>query len=281
MKIAVLSDIHSNLSALQQGLTYLNDKGIDEYIFLGDYITDGYQDNEVIEVVRNVSTHAISGNRDRIESSNFPKPLPINLKPQAWTLKNLSKNSSEYLQTLPTHKLLEYEGVRFLFIHGDNPQIRKPLEDTFDELIEMENFDVCIMGHIHRHFDQSYKGRRFINASSLGLPADGPDYKLLIININKAVNVEVVSLPIVETFDLLCREYQYSSYFENHKEWGTLVLDSIAYGISAQDTFFKIVKKLLEDNRDACIDEVWYEAFNIYINTNPSTYSRLESGFKE
>ncbi|MEG0327037.1 MAG: metallophosphoesterase family protein [Erysipelothrix sp.] len=281
MKIAVISDIHSNLIALQQGLDYLDDKGMEEYIFLGDYITDGYQDNEVIEKIKNVSTHAISGNRDRINSSDLPSPLPVNFRPQAWTLKHLNKRSTKYLQELPTFKLIEYEGVRFLFIHGDNPLIRKPLEDTFDELIEMEEFDVCIMGHIHRHFDLSYKGKRFINASSLGLPADGPDYKLLIINIGEVIDVEVVSLPIADTFDSLCEEYQNSNYFENHKEWGTLVLDSIAYGISAQDIFFKIVKKLLKENSKSSIDEVWDEAFNVYISTNSSTYNTIMSSRKE
>lgn len=275
MKIAILSDIHSNLIALQEGLGYLKDQNIDDYVFLGDYITDGYRDNEVIDLIKKVATHSISGNRDRITMSSLSYPVAINFKPQEWTLNHLNEPSVKFLNQLPTQKIVEYNGIRFLFIHGDNPTIRKPLEHTFDELIKLESFDVCVMGHIHRHFDRNYRGRRFINASSLGLPADGPDYKFLIVDITNKVEVDIISLPTIDTFETLSSEYHNSSYFQKHEEWGTIVLDSILYGVSGQDIFFKIVKNMLDKNPTLTINDVWSQAFEIYVSTNPTTYKRL------
>ena len=40
MKIGVMSDIHSNVVAFEACAEYLENEGCDEYLFLGDYVSD-------------------------------------------------------------------------------------------------------------------------------------------------------------------------------------------------------------------------------------------------
>lgn len=48
MRIAVLSDIHSNLIALNLAIDSLRNEKVDKICFLGDYITDGENENEIL-----------------------------------------------------------------------------------------------------------------------------------------------------------------------------------------------------------------------------------------
>lgn len=52
MKIAVLSDIHSNLLSLEMALDSLMKENVDKIFFLGDYITDGEDENKILKIIK-------------------------------------------------------------------------------------------------------------------------------------------------------------------------------------------------------------------------------------
>lgn len=256
MKIAVLSDIHSNYTALTSALDDLGK--VDVLFFLGDYISDGYQDNEVVDCVRMYGDCVIAGNRDLLEDRDL---TGVNMQPLQWTLKNLREDNRAYLKSLPQELIVSYEGIRFLLLHGDVPPLDKPYYPSFDALIEQYEFDVCLTGHIHRYFDITYRGKRFVNASSVGLPDDGPFYKYLTITIDKGIAIQCHTIDVADTYETLKESYCLSSYYQNNPVWGKLVLDSIRLGKNMHEDFLPIMVNEMKENR---LENVWENTYAIF-----------------
>ncbi|NSW55960.1 MAG: metallophosphoesterase family protein [Armatimonadetes bacterium] len=64
MRHAIISDIHSNLPALESVLARLNREGIDHYICLGDLVGYGASPNECCDIVRALEPSIVRGNHD-------------------------------------------------------------------------------------------------------------------------------------------------------------------------------------------------------------------------
>ena len=64
MKIAILSDIHANLEALQRALEYLNENKVDKIYCLGDVVGYGPNPNECVDLVRDNCEVILMGNHD-------------------------------------------------------------------------------------------------------------------------------------------------------------------------------------------------------------------------
>lgn len=58
-KVAILNDIHGNLFLLNKVLDYLKDKNISKFLVCGDFLTDGPDDNKIIETLRNLNAEVI------------------------------------------------------------------------------------------------------------------------------------------------------------------------------------------------------------------------------
>ena len=63
-KIAVLNDIHGNLFLLNKALDYLKDKNISKFLICGDFLTDGPDDNKIIDTLKSLDSEIILGNRE-------------------------------------------------------------------------------------------------------------------------------------------------------------------------------------------------------------------------
>lgn len=264
MRVAVVSDIHSNLTALNQIMMQLEEESIDEYLFLGDYITDGFQDDEVISLVKKYATHAISGNRDRMISLKGESAPNLNSMPLYWSMNHLSDESINYIETLPRHKFIDYGKHRILIIHGDAPLINAPFKDSFEALMKLGDFDVCLFGHVHATFDKEYKGRRFINVGSAGIPEDGPEYKYLILNIDEEIKPEFKQISTQEAYEKLTQAYRVSKYYEDNPIWGEIILDAIKHGRNAREIYFGIIEELLKSDVGYDFETAWEAAFSIW-----------------
>lgn len=264
MRVAVISDIHSNLSAFTKIIKELKDESVDEYLFLGDYITDGFQDDTVINLVKKYATHAISGNRDRMISLKGETSPNLNSMPLYWSINHLSDDSITYLETLPRYKFIDYGKHRILIIHGDAPLINAPYKDSFEALMKLGDFDICLFGHVHTTFEKEYKGRRFINVGSAGIPEDGPEYKYLILNIDEEITLEFKQIPTQVGFEALSQAYRESKYYHDNPIWGEIILDAIKHGRNAREIYFGIVQELLNNNIEYDFETAWEAAFPIW-----------------
>ncbi|MHA1219509.1 MAG: metallophosphoesterase family protein, partial [Candidatus Heimdallarchaeaceae archaeon] len=120
-RIAVISDIHSNIYALE---TILQDiqkrKNIDEIICLGDIV--GYYPfpNECIELIREECSISMLGNHDAgvigDEPSFYFNPTAYTMI--QWTQDNIHAENKKWLTTLPRRKTIERDDCSIYLVHG-------------------------------------------------------------------------------------------------------------------------------------------------------------------
>lgn len=190
MKIAVISDIHGNLSALQELNNQIREEKINGIILLGDLIDYGPRSNEVISVIKKDWNKLILvniwGNHEysimNDDYSHFSSQRGVNSA--KYTKINLKEDSISYLKQMETAGYKEFTigGKNCLAIHGS-------IEDVFWKSIECttlcngyQKYDYVFSGHSHiPHYHQKfyesdnkeYRNKKrtvFINPGSLGQP---------------------------------------------------------------------------------------------------------------
>jgi diadenosine tetraphosphatase ApaH/serine/threonine PP2A family protein phosphatase len=192
MRIAVLSDIHSNLAALEAVLSDL--PAVDEAWVLGDTVGYGPQPNEVIVALQALGARSVLGNHDGAAVGTVDtRPFnPDARRAIEWTVEVIDANSRAYLASLPE---VRTDGD-LTAVHGSprNPIWEYIFSDEVaaDCLAEFET-QLCLFGHTHvpivfvaagtddveplaslPDLPVELRGRRaLINPGSVGQPRDG------------------------------------------------------------------------------------------------------------
>ncbi len=157
MKIAIISDIHSNLEALKEVFKII-DKKIkpDKIINLGDTIGYGPNPADCTELIRKREIPSILGNHEAavcklISSENFN---PYARQAVDWTRDQLSSKQIEYLGKL-TDKII-FDDVGIMFIHGALTERFNYILNSIDARQNMQilresypKINVCFFGHSH------------------------------------------------------------------------------------------------------------------------------------
>jgi predicted phosphodiesterase len=193
MLLGIISDIHSNLEALQVVLGQLGQ--MEKIICLGDIVGYGPNPNECTEIIQEKNIISIAGNHDKaavgeLDTRWFNDQAK---KAIAWTSTQLTPSNQQYLKELP----LTLEFTDFQIVHGG---LGNPLEEYISNLSEalgtfalMEK-QLCFVGHSHNPlivaeqmdgqytccdladkqvvFTDDYK-KIIINVGGVGQPRDG------------------------------------------------------------------------------------------------------------
>ena len=187
MKIAVISDIHANLSALNSVLTDI-EKFVPDMIFcLGDYVMAGYDPNGVMDKLLNLKEKyndnfkMIQGNTDKmvVECSNELIENSIKAFPcMGYSLKEdikiIDKNHVELLKNLPEKMNLSICGLKIELVHGSprrqNENIFPNLpEETVNDMVKNSKAELILCGHTHKPAGYSLSsGKTVVNAGSVG-----------------------------------------------------------------------------------------------------------------
>ncbi len=211
MKIALLSDIHANLPALEACLDDIDQRKPDAIFCLGDFVGYNIWSNEVIQIIRQRGIPAIAGNYDfgigrhsdecgcayKTERDKEMGKVSI-----AYTNASISEDSRNYLRTLPAHIRITYqlreEPLTLLLVHGSPRRINEYLFEDRDEksllrIMESAGADILCFGHTHKPYhrilnagpEEAPRYLHAINTGSVGKPKDGDPrgcYVILTIN---------------------------------------------------------------------------------------------------
>jgi diadenosine tetraphosphatase ApaH/serine/threonine PP2A family protein phosphatase len=183
MRIAVISDIHANLEALQSALAIITERHADEVICLGDTLGYGASPNECLAMVRSTCKHVLLGNHDEA-AIDLSKSEYFNRYARAaaeWTYKHLSPENAEYIKHLPS--ALEYAGIEFAHSSPFEPEAWHYVVSEDDARMNFPFFStpICFIGHSHtpgvycedHTVEEVIPGKRFIiNVGSIGQPRD-------------------------------------------------------------------------------------------------------------
>ena len=178
VRIAVLSDVHANLQALEKVIQDAEERGVDVFINAGDSIGFGAYPNEVVELLSEKNALSILGNYDLevLESkANAKGDKKVAFK---FAQKELAKSCGCYLYSLPRELRLDVAGKALYVTHGSPKSIEEhiyhdtPVEQlkTFAESVRA---DILVVGHSHEQFCREENGVYFVNPGSVGRPGDG------------------------------------------------------------------------------------------------------------
>lgn len=185
MRVAVLSDIHGNLPALEAVLGEVDAAGVDVMVLPGD-MTVGPLQGETLDLLASLGERAVwvRGNCERnvveVFDGTYQTTGAAHEAGTIWAGRQLSREWRDRLAGLPLTVSLEVDGLGpVLFCHAtarDDEEI--VLVDSpvgwFAEGFGGVEEATVVCGHTHMPFDRLAGGRRFVNPGSVGMPYGPP-----------------------------------------------------------------------------------------------------------
>lgn len=199
-KIAFISDIHSNLPALEATLEDIKSRGVEDIYCLGDLVGYHCFPNEVIELLKKEGVISIKGNHDdAIVMENFDREREADF-PLYWNSDNLTEVNREYLSELPLNMTIEAEGVSIKIVHGSPASLIEYIREgspEADQYITEMDTDILICGHTHIPYIVKKNGKTLLNSGSVGKPKFGkPEASYTLLTVDKgSYKPETISLP--------------------------------------------------------------------------------------
>lgn len=178
MIIAVISDIHANLTALDAVIDRLPEH--DELFCLGDIVGYGPQPNEVIARLLELRPSVtLQGNHDAAVVSGDLQEFSANAATAVeWTRRNLDSASRDYLATLKPSARIQREGHTIALYHGSP---RDPLNEYVfpgvtasvgRSLLKAASASIVLLGHTHIPMLYRFEDGVLANPGSVGQPRD-------------------------------------------------------------------------------------------------------------
>lgn len=229
MRLAVISDIHSNMDAFISVLADADLSRVDEMVCLGDIIGYGPEPNEVIRFIRERNISTVMGNHELgVVVCDYMEHLnPIACKSLQMNVKMLSEESLSFVSGLE-HFLVFLDSR---FVHGAPPD--SPTTYMFEisnmkmkSLFGQYKERLCFTGHTHNpemvEFDGDFvvrtllkrgiinldKNKRYIiNAGSVGQPRDGDNHAKYLIwdTADDTIELKYVSYDIDSVADKIIK----------------------------------------------------------------------------
>lgn len=244
IQIAIFSDVHGNLPALEVVLDDIKNRGISQRFCLGDLVDFAPWGNEVIDEIRNLNIPCIMGNHDERIAYDIPV-ISLSKHSQEETAarflaidhskKYITENNKKYLAELPFHLKLNYKvgnkHWNIQLVHSglesnDTYLYESENDEVFSQMLQDSQSDVVVMGHTHLSFLKQIEGQKWaINCGSVGRSKEDnrlASYLILTLKENEIVP-EIIQIP----YDLekVCQAIEnseipdyYASFLRNKKE---------------------------------------------------------------
>ena len=181
MRLAIISDIHGNLPALEAALASLAAQGVDQYVCLGDVAVFGPQPRECLGRLQTLNCRFIMGNTDAYALQPYPLPhrneeSRFFNEVEAWSATQLTDADRDFISTFAATQTVQLDGdMALLAFHGSpqsfNDAIRpETARATMAEWFSPPQPALLAGGHQHVQFCQPYRDSIFLNPGSVGLP---------------------------------------------------------------------------------------------------------------
>jgi diadenosine tetraphosphatase ApaH/serine/threonine PP2A family protein phosphatase len=213
VRYAIISDVHSNLEALEAVLAALQGERIDAYLSTGDIVGYGADPAPCVERVRALEPHIVAGNHDWAVAGRLSLDFFNAYAREAieWTRARLDAADLEWLRGLPLVKKVGDLTLVHATLHS--PENFDYLLTAYDAHLSLEVLEtlVCFVGHSHVPVTFAQNGsvtysfaseielagthRAIVNAGSVGQPRDGNPHASFGIFDTEANQVQVRRVP--------------------------------------------------------------------------------------
>jgi len=195
VRLAVISDIHGNMPALEAVLADIAARRVDAAYHLGDLVGYGPWPNEVVERIRAEGIAGVAGNYDTTVAHGHPscgcqhddaRHRALSGESYRWTAAHTSAANRRFLASLPFRLDVRplgghMAGPTLILVHGaatlNTVYWREDRSDRFcgkmSGLLRARDGDAIFFGHTHKPWTRGFKGRTLVNTGSVGRPKDG------------------------------------------------------------------------------------------------------------
>ena len=185
--LAIVTDIHANLPALEAALARIEQLGIEQIYCGGDLVGYGPHPNQVCALIEDLQIPTIYGNYDYAIGRDLEDcgcayvdqhDRDLGQQSVDWTLAHTDQRSKDFMRGLPFDLRLELAGTLVRLVHGSPRKVNEYLfEDkparTFERIAAGADCDVLVFGHTHKPWIHEYGSVLFVNCGSVGKPKDG------------------------------------------------------------------------------------------------------------
>ena len=210
MKIAVLSDIHGNYIALQKCIDYVLFKGVDAFIFLGDYVGELAYPQKTMEIIYSLKAKYncffVKGNKEdywldyQANGEKGWNECDSTTGSLYYTYYNLTQKDLEFFKSLSHTAELEFDGFPSITIcHGSPQKVNEKLLPNNEKtlaIMEENTSSYILCGHSHVQGKIEHNGKLVLNAGAVGvsLHGDGKAQFMILEGSEQKWNYEFISL---------------------------------------------------------------------------------------
>ena len=204
MALALLADIHGNLTALEAVLDDMAAFKVEGFLCLGDVANFGPEPKETLRRLQSLEPKTVMGNTD----AYLLKPRTLQdvatpdentdffLAVEAWSAAQLEDDDLAYIRTFQETVRHPWHDLTILAYHGspksyDDPVRATTPDEVLDGYFEGESAALYVGAHTHEQFVRRYHDARVMNPGSVGL-------SFVITVENKAVNYPVAEYALLD-----------------------------------------------------------------------------------
>lgn len=203
MKIGIITDVHSNIIALNTVLNEFEKIKVNKIICCGDIIGIGPNPEETVqELIKNKDKLiAVRGNHEQYLLKGLPKNIHDDKRAMSleeidnhkWTHSKLSENSKKFIRQFKISNIIEIKGKKIYIVHYPSNEngiykkhIKMPTIKQNEEMFSEIDADIFIYGHTHTTSINNKNNKWYINSGSLGCPVKSNIANAGILEINKS-----------------------------------------------------------------------------------------------
>jgi putative phosphoesterase len=184
--VAVITDIHANLPALEAALRRIEELGIECVYCGGDLVGYGPHPNEVCRLLEQRDIPTIYGNYDYAIARDLDDcgcayvsqhDRELGQKSVEWTLAHTDRRSKDFMRELPFDLRFEVGERSVHLVHGSPRKVNEYLFEEkppslYERLAAAEDANTLVFGHTHKPWMREHGGVLFVNCGSVGKPKD-------------------------------------------------------------------------------------------------------------
>ena len=185
--VAVITDIHANLPALEAALARIEELGVERTYCGGDLVGYGPHPNEVCALIEERGIPTIYGNYDYAIARDLEDcgcayvtqhDRELGQRSVDWTLAHTDRRAKDFMRELPFDLRFEVGDSRVHLVHGSPRKVNEYLFEEkpaslYERLAAAEEAGTLVFGHTHRPWVREHGGVLFVNCGSVGKPKDG------------------------------------------------------------------------------------------------------------
>lgn len=258
--LAVIGDIHSNHAALEACIRHALNRNVDEFLFLGDYISDCPYPQKTMRIIYEMKKryvcHFIRGNREDYMLNHRKNPEERWTYSSAsgnllYTYENLTDKDLDFYESMDIQGIYEKKGYpSFRYCHGSlvrSNELLIPDNENTEKIMSNLDVDLLVSGHTHIQDSRMYNDKKLIHPGSVGVPwyHGGKTQYVILHGTENGWEEELFQLPYdVET---IIKEFETSGLADKAHYWSKLNIHVLETGDDYMAPCLQLAMKLCQE----------------------------------